>query len=829
MSLKQQTVPNMVQGVSQQAAQSRRDTQCEAQFDMLNQAVEGATARPGFELIEHLDTEDNEGAFFYDIIRDDDERYTVIIKDGGLRVVNYLTGAECIVNELEDVSAYLKSMTDMPDAPVGALDRDYWCATTGEDDTFIASKLIQPAMDDTLSPSRPAEALFWFRGGGYKLTYQISIKRHTGVWYSWAYTTPDNSAAGNALYIATDQICYALYNAMVTDPTNPIGSLGFNIARVGNIMRVWRSDANNFDIEVTDGQNSTHLSGIKDSVSGLEFLPKNGFDGMSFKVAGAEDAEADDWYVEFVSEATGADSTTQGSWIESLKEETPLSLAFDTMPLYLFNSAPDEFDLSFAAWGERVSGDGIESSKDPSFVGKYIEDITYDQRRLNIMSKGSTVWSRVNNPLVYFPDTSRASLATAPIDAAPRLSQGIAILRKIVQTNGVSYLWAEGKQISVLHGNNSVFSNASIDTNLSSAFDWNVDIRPVPVGTELLFTTALGSFSTFTSVTYDQGFPIKDTDISEHVPKYVPADLLSMIANFTAKKMFTFAATDPNRMYCYEYRFAEDSSRVQSAWNTWRLPLDCTILHLVLDKAELVAFVKRPTGTFLLRMSVAPRQTDVEGGYLTRMDFRVTEDQCFVVYDALTDTTAITLPYAATDEMDYELREGFNSLMLVVRANLGDDFKRGTELKPTDISVVGSGTVMTFDGDLTDIYFYAGFRIQAIRTENTFYIRNEQGYVHVQRVQVQRAILGFSDTGYTRYQMRNPKTGRIRREQEFEGRTLGDVRNVFDEVVLSEGSFDVGVAEQNQECEVSWINDTFLPSAWQGLAWWYDPTIRTGS
>lgn len=823
--MQQQTVPNLVQGVSQQAPQARRDTQCEAQWDCLNQAVEGATARPGLELRKQIDTDDNEGAFFYDIIRDGDERYTVIIKDGNLRVINYLTGDECTVTHLEDVSDYLKELSTIDGAPAGALDRDYWCATTGEDDTFIASKLIKPQMGTIKSPARPPEALFWFRAGGYMLTYQISVKLE-GTWYNWAYTTPDNSAAGNAEYIATDQICYALYNAMLTDPTNPITGLGFNIARVGNIMRLWRTDGKDFDIETIDGQNNVQLSGIKGSVGGLEFLPRNGFEGMSFKMAGAEDAEADDWYVVFSSEALAKDSTTQGAWIETVKSNTVINLAYETMPLYLFNTAPNEFELSFAAWGDRVSGDGVESAKDPSFIGKYIEDISYDQRRLNIMTKGSTVWSRTNNPLVFFPDTSRASLATAPIDTNPRLTKGIAILRTIVQTNGVSYLWADGKQISVLHGNNSVFSNSSIDTNQSSEFEWNTGIRPVGIGRELIFTTALGEFSSFTSVTYDQGFPVDDEDISEHVPKYVPSDLLEMIASFTAKKMFVLAKSTPNRLYVYEYRLTREG-RVQSSWNTWRLPKNCTILHTVFDKAELIVYLKRPEGTFLTRCSVAPREVDPEGGYLTRLDLRVDEGQCIVNYDDDTNKTTVELPYAASDLMDYTLRGDQRSVMLVVRENYGEDFKRGTELTIEGVVTDLDSTTLTFDGDLSSVPFYAGFRIRAERVEGVFYVRNpETGYVYVQRVQVMRAILSFAETGYTRFELRNPKNNRIRRVQEFEGRTLGDIRNVFDEVVLSDGDFDCGVGENNSEAEVRWINDSFLPSSWQGMAWWYTPTQR---
>lgn len=812
------TVPNLAQGVSQQSAQQRRDTQCEEQFDMLNHAVEGATARPGFDLVKKLDSDDNEGAFFYDIIRDQDERYTVIIKDGTLRIINFLTGTECTVNELEDVSSYLAAM------PEGTLDRDGWCATTGEDDTYIANKTIAPQMGTVTSDERPPEALFWFRAGGYKVTYQISIK-FDGTWYNWAYQTPDNSVAGNAEYITTDHICYALYNAMVTDPTYPITGLGFSIARSGNIMRLWRTDGEPFDIETMDGNNNTQLSGLKDRVGGLENVPQNGFHGMAFKVAGAEDADADDWYIQFDSTAEAGDSTTQGAWVETVKPDTVLNLAYATMPLLLFNTGLNTFDLSFGSWGNRISGDGVESAPDPSFVGKTIEDIAFDQRRLNITTKGSTVWSRTNQGYVFFPDTARAGLPTAPIDARPRVTQGIAILNKIVQASGFTFLWAEGIQLAVTHNTTQAFSNASIEINPSTAFEWNTKIRPVSIGRWLLFTTALGNYSSFTDVEFQQGQVVDDEDIAEHVPEYIPADLLEMVASYTAKKVVAIAGSTPNILYLYEYRRTRNEGRVQSAWNKWRLPKGCTLLHVLFDKTDLLAYVKRAEGTFLVRLSVAPRRKDAVSGarYLTRLDFRVTEAQCDVIYDEETDTTEVILPYAADDEMEFDLFRDNLSVMFVVRANSGE-YKRGQDIRPMDVNVAGDETSIILSGDYTDVPFYAGFRIQARRRESLFYRRSDEGYVYIQNIVVSQVVLTVAGTGYTRYELSNPRTNQTIKVEEFEGRRLGDVNNVTDQAIISGGDFECGVGEDNEEAVVDWINDSFLPSSWVSVTWYYNPS-----
>ena len=64
--LNQQTVPNVIQGVSQQAAQARRPTQCKEQFDCLNHAVEGAGGGGDVAFARDVDVNDRAGfTMFY--------------------------------------------------------------------------------------------------------------------------------------------------------------------------------------------------------------------------------------------------------------------------------------------------------------------------------------------------------------------------------------------------------------------------------------------------------------------------------------------------------------------------------------------------------------------------------------------------------------------------------------------------------------------------------------------------------------------------------------------------------------------------------------------
>lgn len=826
MSNANQTTPNMVQGVSQQAAQERRNSQCESQFDCLNQAVQGCVARPGLQWVKLLTATDLTDGFWYNVMRSATERYVISIKGGAMAAWNFAdpTAPACTITALESVSGYLTAMGG------GLKDWNQWSATAASDTIFFLNKQIKPAMTGTVSASRDPEALFWFRSGSYKATYKIRIKL-SGTWYEWSYTTPDNSDPDNAKYITTDALCEALYDAMVMDTSHAIGHSGtghlnFDIERSGNIIRLSRTGGTDFDIETSDALNNTQLSGIKGEVGSVQDLPANGFDGMIFKVTGDVTADADDYYLQFDSRASSGDSTTQGAWVEVVAPTTPTTIDRTKMPIVVKNTALNTFSRGYGTWGLRLAGD-TDSAKDPSFIGQQVQDIFYDQARLAFLTEFSSVWSRVKNPFVFFPDTVQVSLFTAPIDAEFQQAKGVAVLKRPVQFSGATFVWAEDQQFAVTHGDNSIFSNSTIEVNGSTAYAWNDDIAPQALGNAIIFATSDSKWSTLTEVPFQQGVPIGDTGISDHVPNYIPADLRMVVGSDTAKKIFCYADSTPNMLYVYEYRKTQ-AERLQSAWNIWRLPPDSHILHVVLDKTALYVFVKRADGVHLFTCVVAPNQQDAEGRYLTRLDFRVTDEQCTVSYNLGADETSFVLPYKAGDAMDHLL--GAGPMSVVVRSNTGDDIKRGQVLNIKSLATVGSVTTIKVSGDWSAVPVYIGFVIRSERTESTFYRRDDQtGYVYTYRLQVMSHVLAVKDTSYTRAEV-VMRDGFIKRDDRHggvsEGHYIGDPGNLLDEVPLFNGDMPMAVGEKNTDHHVRYINDTPFASAWQGYTVVYTPTIQ---
>mgnify|MGYP003642434454 CR=1 FL=1 len=98
------TVPNLIQGVSQQSPTVRLAGQCEEQINGLSTVTKGLTKRPPARLIDNLGAVALEGDFLHFINRSETERYVVTVEHrttgdgtGVIRVFNLETGAEASV------------------------------------------------------------------------------------------------------------------------------------------------------------------------------------------------------------------------------------------------------------------------------------------------------------------------------------------------------------------------------------------------------------------------------------------------------------------------------------------------------------------------------------------------------------------------------------------------------------------------------------------------------------------------------------------------------------------------------------------------------------
>ena len=182
MSLISKNIPNLINGVSQQPPSLRLDSQAEEQINGLSDVVTGLRKRPPTEHLATL-TGDFSNSKIHTYKRDDTEQYTVMVRDGEIRVFND-TGVELDV-ELASGADY---------SYITGIDADEDIRITSVADfSFILNRKKVVAVDSEIyPPARPNEALVYLKQANYDRRYNVSLSpKGDGA----AEFTPFNSSA----------------------------------------------------------------------------------------------------------------------------------------------------------------------------------------------------------------------------------------------------------------------------------------------------------------------------------------------------------------------------------------------------------------------------------------------------------------------------------------------------------------------------------------------------------------------------------------------------------------------------------------------------------
>jgi hypothetical protein len=596
-------------------------------------------------------------------------------------------------------------------------------------------------------------------------------------------------------------------------------SLGFTVRLNGNCIMISRDDNLPFTVDTADGVGDTYMRAVKDTAQSFSQLPSNCFKGFTCKVKGTNKETADDYWVQFM-EGDGA----QGYWQEVVAPNTPYTFDPDSMPHALVNTGPGEFTFQIAPWGYRFSGDGVDSAKDPSFVGRQIYDMAYDNNRLLIVTEGAASWSKLNDPFVYFPGSAQTTLATDPIDVKIGGGKQIVLLRKVVQTNETTFLWAQQAQFRVSSGQDS-FRQDTVESKRTSSYEFAEQPEPLPVASSLYFATEPGLFATIRDLTLQNGQVQGDADVTAHIKRYIKSGVRRIVASDTLGIMAVQSDGSPTWLYIYNFLLGTNeqgaATRLQSAWNTWRLPGDSTVLYCTILANRMDLVLQRPDGVILAHVDLSPGLRDpMSQDYLTRLDYRMTEANVAMTYNASTHRTTIALPFRMSEAIGDEGRSKNDRKCFVVTRTTSAASRRGTAWNI--VSLASPGDEVVVEGDCTSEALFIGYRIRAERTESAFYLRSPKGMIPTKRLQVVNFLVTHAESGYYRAEV--TQRGALKARMEMTGRTFGDPDNRLGSFPITDGQLLVPVNSEALDCNITLINDSFLPSKWQTAEYHYMAT-----
>lgn len=771
MSILSSTIPNLVNGVSQQPYAIRLASQAEIQTNAISSVVDGLQKRPPTKHLAKISNTPVSAGRVHIINRDVTERYVVVSTAGGIQITDLL-GNQKTVNA-PDGFGYLA--TDNPE-------RDHLMVTVA-DFTFVLNKARTVEKSSLTVPSRPHEAIVWIRQGAYSTTYTATIDG-----FSATYVTPDSSNAANAPLIRTEYIAEQLKTQLETALSDD-----FEFIQFGSSIYV-KSTTINFPASTYDSLGDTAIKLLYRSTQRFTDLPAKGFAGFTIRIAGTTENSFDDYWVKF--------DGTEGVWKECEKPGEQYAFENSTMPHVLIREADGTFTFRPYVWNPRVVGD-VESVPWPSFTNRKIRSIFFYRNRLGFLSDENMILSEASEFFNFFKKSAIQTVDTDVIDVAVSHVK-VSILHHAVPYNDTLIVFSDQTQFQM--GKTELLTPRTVTLNATTEFDTDLQAVPVGAGNNVYFAQSRGRYAGIREYYVDEDNNTNDAaDVTAHVPRYIKGRVVKLAASSNEDCLAVLADGERSVIYIYKYFWAKDE-KLQSSWSRWELAPGTFVLNMEFIESDLVVVSARPDGTYVETITLAPGTVDAPSNLVVHLDRRTTHEVSLPTYSEETKKTTIVLPWTPHQDEHYEIIAWFG--------DEAQSYKPGQNVPYTRV-----GSTFTVDKRLR--YYFIGTRYEMRYRFSTLVIREQsQGGsspVAEGRVQVRQMTLLYHNSGYFRVEVtpknRGPYTYR------FTGRVLGSLLNKIGEIPIEEGVFRFPVQSKNDQVTVDIVNDTYLPCSFMSAEW----------
>ena len=777
------TIPNLINGVSQQPDSLRFATQCEAQENAYPSVVEGLTKRLPSEHLMNTGITGDAKTFVHMINRDEVERYAVIIRDESIKVFDLINNNEETV-DVPDGVTYL----DTTNADTA------FRAVTISDVTFIVNteQPVAMASDDTPSSVNTHEALIFVKQGVSSGNYTVTVN---GTDVSIAGASDTSTVAGS--------IETAFDGADGNGAT--IGGQDFTASRSGHIVYVTSATAFTISTSCVAGDN--HIKSFKDTTQRFTDLPVVAKDGMILKVEGDPFDTIDDYYVKFVTNGA-AGGMGEGTWEECAGPAINDALKFDaaTMPHVLIRQADNTFvfkkadgtnhdgnDYSQFGWANRICGD-LDTNPNPSFVGEKINDIFLFKNRLGLLAGENVIMSESGKFFSFFRTTVVDLLDGDPIDVASAHNR-VAVLRHAVPLAQKLVLFSDTNQF-ILEGQPTL-TPKTVAMAHATSYECLLNCSPESIGASIMFGFDRGSFSGVREYVAEDAVEDVYTgpDISSHVPKYIPGKITKIAAASHENVMACTADGDTDALYVYNF-LDSGSERLQSAWHKFTFGTDAKILGIGFIDTDLFMVIHRTQGVFIEKIPFEPGKTDTNVGFVFRLDRRFSNSSSGVSisYDATTEETTVNMPY----------QKRTRDIELITES--------GERFTP---NVSDAATSFTVTKNLTGVTWYAGEKYEMSYQMSNVTLKEPspgggRAIIADGRAQLRYGTLVYDESSF--FTVEVTQDHRDTNHHKFTGRILGSGNLTIGGIPIESGEYRFPVFSKADQVTITIKNDAPLPS-----------------
>lgn len=791
-------VPNLVNGISQQAPALRLPSQMELSDNFHASLLDGANPRANTQFLAKLQEDLPDNAFTHVLLRDDEEKYIVVITTETLKVYDF-EGNEKTVTDTS--GTYLDGLTNP---------REQLRALTVADYTFIVNKSKVVALGNTTEPTRPHEALIYVMAGNYGKVYSIDVN---GV-RAAEMLTQDGGAASHSNYIDTKFIAdvlfqwspnangYPTFQQVPLDvPTTPLGNGGligaglntnpWACGRYGNVIYL-RNNTNDFTIAAGDGYSNRAMKALKKRVQKFSDLPNRAPVGVVMEVLGDDTTGFDNYWVKYESQS----DLVTGTWKECAAPGTVLNLNPATMPHQLVRQPNGTFTFGPATWDNRKCGDAT-SAPPPSFVGQTIQDIFFHRNRLGMLTNENIVMSEAGKFFNFFRTTLTALLDSDPIDVAASHVK-VSILRHAVPYQDMLLLFSDQTQFKL--AGNELLTPKTVNARPISEIPALSNIRPATSAMAMFFMTERNQWASMFEYYLDKQAESADfDDVSAHAPAFVPAGVHKMICSPDLNMVSILTDGAPNQIFIYKY-FYNGQEKIQSAWYKWTFPNASRVVNIAWDAGFLVILLERDGDLYLERIDAEQRPFEDDGGFTIRLDMAASLTGGS--YNAGTGRTTFNIPYPYHED-------------LVAVTEAGTPYPKGLQLP----IVSNTSTSITVEGNLSNQEVIVGIPYECRLRFSPFFYRGPDGKKAVTdgRTTVKHLTLVYSNSAYFKVEV--TPIGRSMRTVTFSGRVLSDPNNLTGAIAVADGKMSIPILSRNDRVRIDIVTDSWLPCAFTSAIW----------
>jgi len=480
---------------------------------------------------------------------------------------------------------------------------------------------------------------------GDTATVSMNGRSYTVRVTSDAFTYAYNSA-GTASFTTVSNTEQGTLNvgAVVTGLADKVNQItDFLAETTGNVIKISNTAGRDFNVSVRGGVTNRAMTVVKGVARDIADLPSQCFDGFRVKVINTDEADADDYYVRFTTEAPGIPGA--GSWSETVAPGIKTTINSSTMPHALIRQADGSFtldalnsDSAFNGWASREVGDE-KTNPEPTFVGRNISNMFFFSNRLGFLSEDAVIMSQPGDYFNFFATSALAVSDADPIDLTAS-STTPAILKAAIGSPKGLILFAERSQF-LMSTSEIAFAASTVKLTEISQYFYKSEVLPLSTGVSVAFISENYTYSKVMELAIDsvENRPVV-ADITRIVPEYLPPSFIW--GEVSPNNNIILYGDNSEDVYLFKF-FNNGDKRELAGWTRWTYPAGCHMFAMEDDLCHIILF--DGTKHMLVRSELIddPEVAPLDVGFSSfspRLDMSVPSTELTIVDDPNSSPTA---------------------------------------------------------------------------------------------------------------------------------------------------------------------------------------------